>query len=240
MSLFDRLFGRTEPAAIHSTQHRSTDLAEAPDARTWLRTASERDNVWRDFGNLRLPSRRIFVGDPTNGHDGHMENVATIELDALRVWVLEAGPDRNEFEAHRNALVWLEARGTRPVARGRSLDFGVDAACFAIGDGETGDAFKRLTDLELDAGRGDNFEWILPFIQERPHYAGWLEIPPNGHPMFVASTGDDGGFAAVWLHDESDDLSGILVDIAGRESDSLFLDRLLPNRISATARPGTE
>jgi len=58
--------------------------------------------------------------------------------------------------------------------------------------------------------------------------------------MFIASTGDDGGFAAVWLHDGTDDLSGILVDIAGRESDSLFLDKLLPERASATARPSTE
>lgn len=232
MKWFDRLLGRADSTASGSPLSRSADLAEAPDARTWLRAASERDDAWQDLGDLGLPSHRIFVGDPTNGHDGHMENVAAIAADTLRVWVLEAGPDQNEFEAHRNALVWLEARGTTPVARGRSLDFGVDAACFAIGDGATGDAFTRLTDIEFDAGRGDSFEWIQPFIQERPHYARWLEIPPHGHPMFVASTGDDGSFAAVWLHDGSDELSGILIDIAGRTSDGLFLDKLLPKRDS--------
>lgn len=159
-----------------------------------------------------------------------MRASTALDVDSVRVWVFESGPEGSEFEAHTNTLLWLEVLGTPPVTRGSSLDFGVDAACLAFGDLETGHAFTRLSDLEYDAGRGDNFEWLLPHIQEKPHFARWVEIPPDSHRMFIASTGNDGGFAAVWLHDVQDEISGILIDIGGRASDLRFLDKLLPQR----------
>lgn len=200
------------------------------DARSWLRVASERAFVWRDMGELALPSQHIFVGDPTWGDDYHMKQTAPVDADRVTVWVFESGEESDAFHAHTNALVWLEISGTPPTTRGLALDFGVDAACFAFGDLETGRAFTRLTELESAAGRGDSFEWIGPYINEHPNFARWLSIPPDGQPMFVASTGSDGGFSAVWLHDAQDSLSGILIDIAGRASDLRYLDKLLPPR----------
>lgn len=237
MGLFSKLFGRrseSTPSPAGRTDQALSPPAPGPDpaafssARDWLEAASERDFVWRDLGELTLPSRAIFVSDPTGGLDYHMRHTAPVEIDSLRVWVFESGPERPSFEAHTNTLVWLEACGTPPVARGSALEFGVDAACLGLGDLETGHAFTRLTDHELDAGRGDSFEWIGPHIREQPHFARWLDIPPDGHRMFVASTGNDGGFAAVWLYDANDALSGILIDIGGRASDARFLDKLLP------------
>jgi hypothetical protein len=215
VGLFKKLFSRASPVSA---------------ARTWLSNASERDFEWADLGELALPSGGIFVGDPTGGHDYHMRATATVEVQALHVWAFHSGAERPDFEARTNTLIWLEASGAQPATRGLSLDFGVDAACLAFGDLETGHAFTRLSDIEYEAGRGDNFAWLMPYIQELPHYAGWADIPPEGLRMFIASTGNDGGFAASWLHDAQGGLSGILIDIGGRASDKTFLDTLLPPR----------
>ncbi|MBU4612533.1 hypothetical protein IMZ29_18875 [Achromobacter sp. GG226] len=201
-------------------------------AREWLSLTCERPYTWRRAGDLAVPSRRIFVGDPTWGSDAHMEQQGAVSIDSLAVWVLSSGSDPSPYKTDVNGLLWLEANGAVPVAVGHRLDFGVDAACFAVGDVATGQAFTELTDLELDAGRGDSFEWIQPYIQAFPHYARWVSVPPAGLPMFVVSTGNDGGFAAAWLHDAAGALSGILVDIQGRASDRKYLDTLLPARSS--------
>lgn len=232
MNLLRKLLGRDPPSNV------PVPPADTPaTARGWLAAAAARDGcVWRDLGALALPSRRLFIGDPTWGDDYHLRQTASVEMDALRVWVLDSGPNPSTYEAHANTLVWLEALGTPPATRGAALDFGVDAACFALGDVEAGHAFTRLTDHEAAAGRGDSFEWIQPYIQERPHVARWLEIPPDGKRMFVASTGRDGGFAATWLHDRDGALSGILIDILGRAGDGRFLDTLLPEHPAPPAR----
>ncbi|WP_025884831.1 hypothetical protein [Asaia prunellae] len=69
-------------------------------------------------------------------------------------------------------------------------------------------------------------------ISNQPHFASPLNIPPDNVPAFIASTGSDGGFAAVALYDRSNRFSGILVDIAGRSVDQCFIDKLLPERHS--------
>lgn len=235
MGLLSKLFGRAGgnagPPGLPEAQA-SAPTAPPSDARGWLAQAGERPYIWREHGELALPSREIFVGDPTWGDDYHLRQTGSVDVDALTVWVLDAGPQDSIYASHVNGLVWLQAGGGVPRCVGARLDFGVDAACMALGDVATGRAFAELTDLEQDAGRGDSFDWIQPYLEEHPNYARWLSIPPGGLPMFVASTGNDGGFAAAWLHDEAGALSGILIDIQGRASDGRFLDGLLPPRDS--------
>lgn len=222
MQWWKRLFGRQGDTACGlSTPGKS-------DARVWLERASARPYVWRDLGELALPSREIFVGDPTWGDNYHLTHTGAVDVPALTVWVLASPPTDSPYLSHVNGLLWLEASGDTPVAVGTYLTFGVDAACLGLGDLAAGRAFAELTHLELDAGRGDSFEWLLPHIQAHPHYARWLTIPPAGLPMFVASTGNDGGFGAAWLHGENGALAGILIDIEGRAGDSRLLDTLLP------------
>jgi hypothetical protein len=204
---------------------RPAKAQEPHSAQTWLARQSEREEsaVWTQLGELTLPSGRIFVGDPTSGHDDHMQGARAAGVARLEAWTFQ---DR---ETSANHLIWLEAAGTVPVSKSQMLEFGVDAATIGLGDANTGDLFSALTDRELDAGRGDNFDWIMPHIQESQHFAKWLTIPPNDLHMLIASTANDGGYAAVWLHDTSGALSGILIDITGRTSDQLFLDKLLPD-----------
>ena len=51
----------------------------------------------------------------------------------------------------------------------------------------------------------------------------------RGRPIFVISIGRDGGLKTVWVKDREGRLSGILIDVSGRLSDRIFLDRLLGN-----------
>ncbi|WP_114961532.1 hypothetical protein [Tritonibacter mobilis] len=236
---FESIFGRkgkSNSASETEVDKPSSGFVPEPDseepsaARVWLKEVSERDFVWKDLGVLAVPSQELFVSDPACGSDYHMRHTASVEAVELHIWVLESGLDHKGFHDHTNGLVWLEANGNRPFTRGTELGFSVGSASLGIGNIEAGQAFTRLTDYELDAGRGDSFDWISPFLQEKPHFARWLEIPPDRHRIFVASTSNDGGFAAVWLHDAHDLLSGVLIDIAGRASDRLFLDKLLPDR----------
>jgi len=154
---------------------------------------------WKKLGPLALPSGRIFVGDPTGGHDGHMNGAQAVGADALTAWAFQ---DRSTGENH---IVWLEATDALPTHKGAQLDFGVDA------------------------GRGDSFDWLVPHLQISPNFSSWVKVPPAGLPMLLISTRADGGYAAVWLLDAQGTLCGILIDISGRASDQLFLDKLLPD-----------
>ena len=198
--------------------------ATADDARDWLARAGERSLAWTDHGALTLPSGRLFVGDPTGGGAYHMTATGAVE-GPLRL-LTARDPDAPNPDA--NALIWLEAGGTPPVATGTRLGFGVDGATLALGSVEAGEAFTALEEIELDAGRGDNFDWIMPHIQISNDFAYWLGVPPGDERMFLATTRADGGYEAVWLLDADGAVSGILIDISGRASDGLYIDTTLP------------
>ncbi len=232
MNLLRKLLGLDPPSGLPA-QPEDTPTT----ARGWLAAAAARDGcVWRDLGVLALPSRRLFVGDPTWG------TTITCARPHRSRWTRCRSGYSIRVRTHpltrRTPTPWSGWRGWAHRRRrgGRRWISAVDAACFAVGDIEAGHAFTRLTDHDAAAGRGDSFEWIQPYIQERPHVARWLVIPPDGKRMFVASTGRDGGFAATWLHDRDGALSGILIDILGRAGDGRFLDTLLPERPAPPTR----
>ena len=192
-------------------------------AREWIVETGARKGVWKDHGPIGFPSGRMFVGDPTWGDDYHLRGHMPVPDVPVRVWSYSEG-------GGINFSIWLEAAGTLPASRGEALNFGVDAAVLALGDLETGEAFVALGERRLDAGKGDSFDWIMPHIQAAANFAKWLPIPPDNQPMFLATTNNDGGYAAVWLYDAGGALSGILIDLRGRASDLKFLDVLLPDK----------
>ncbi|WP_104494381.1 hypothetical protein [Paracoccus denitrificans] len=194
---------------------------DATPARDWIAQASGRPGAWTDHGLLELPSGMLFVGDPTWGDDYHIRDPRRLATAALRVF------SRSD-EQGRNLALWLEAAGGEPKATGERIEFGVDAATVALGDLEGGRALVAWGESRLEKGLGDSFDWLSPILQEKMNFARWLPIPPDDRPIFIASTGMDGGLAAVWLLDERGSLSGILIDIAGRASDGQYLDTLLP------------
>ena len=189
-------------------------------ARIWLVESAARPGNWHDHGQLALPSGSIFVGDPTWGDDYHIRDPRRLDA-SLQVFTRTA-PEGD------NLLIWLEANGNRPAKTGDKIEFGVDAATIALGDLGAGQALVDLGTTLQDQGKGDSFEWLMPAIQEQRNFARWLPIPPADQPIFLVSTGNDGGYAAVWLLDERGALSGILIDIMGRQPDLKFLDTLLP------------
>jgi len=134
----------------------------------------------------------------------------------------------SEAVEERNYLIWIGFTGETPVATGETLGFGVDAAMFALGALEGGQAFVDLGERNIDAGKGDSHDFILPHIDQPHDYAKWLPIPGSRERIFLVSTGSDGGGQATWLIDANGATSGILIDIAGRASDGRYLDKLLP------------
>ena len=189
-------------------------------ARLWLGESAARAGFWQDLGPLARPSGRIFVGDPTWGDDYHIRDPRPL-AGPLQVFT-RTDPDGP------NLLIWLEANGNRPAATGDRIEFGVDVATIGLGDLGAGQALVDLGEALQDQGKGDSFEWLQPALQQQQHFARWLPIPPEDQPILLVSTGNDGSYAAVWLLDERGELSGILIDIAGRQPDLKFLDTLLP------------
>ena len=190
-------------------------------ARQWIAEQSAHQAEWTDHGPLSLDSGKIFFGDPTWGDEYHIRDPRPAPAPELRVWTLDA-PDG------RALVVWLEATGNAPVSRGPQADFGMDAAMFAFGDLAGGQALVTLGEQLQDEGKGDSYAWLWPQIESDRYYAKWLPIPPDDKPIFVVGTGMDGGLGAVWLLDQTNAVSGLLIDIAGRASDGRFIDLLLP------------
>ena len=189
-------------------------------ARQWITDSAARPGDWRELGQLALPSGQIFVGDPTWSDDYHIRDPR--RLDGVLQVFTRVAPEGESL------LIWLEANGNRPVKTGEKIEFGVDAATIGLGDLAAGQALVSLGEALQEQGKGDSFEWLMPAIQEQQNFARWLPIPPENQPMLLVSTGNDGGYAAVWLLDDRGALSGILIDIAGRKPDLKFLDTLLP------------
>lgn len=218
MQFWSRILKALTTGSLISAAPAAADTASA--ARTWIANASARPGEWREHDRLELTSGRIFVGDPTWGDDYHIRDPRAL-TGTLRVFT------RSAPEGY-NLLVWLEANGNRPAHAGKQIEFGVDAATIGLGDMAAGQALVDLGEARQDQDQGDSFDWLMPYIQEQQHFARWLPIPPGDQSIFLVSTGNDGGYAAVWLLDDTGALSGILIDIAGRKPDLLFLDKLLP------------
>lgn len=223
MRFLSRLLGTLTAGTLASAAPAGAEAVSA--ARGWIDTASARPGEWREHDGLDLRSGRIFVGDPTWGDDYHIRDPRPL-TGTLRVFT------RSEPDG-ANLLIWLEANGNSPTQTGEQIEFGVDAATIGLGDLAAGQALVALGEARQDQGQGDSFEWLMPFLQEQQHFARWLPIPPGDQSIFLVSTGNDGGYAAVWLLDSTGALSGILIDIAGRKPDLKFLDKLLP----AASRP---
>lgn len=201
----------------------SPALADTP-ALGWLTGASEREGVWRDHGRIEFPSGRLFVGDPTSSSDQHMRDPRAAPAAAGQLYTFGDGRDG------QNYLIWIQFSGQTPVSKGEVLGFGVDAATIGLGSVEAGQALIDLGERNLDAGKGDSFDFLIPHIQATQHFAKWLPLPGSNTSIFLVTTGNDGGLEASWMHDSSGAVSGILIDIRGRSSDGLFLDKLLPIR----------
>ena len=189
------------------------------DARDWIAAHAAAPGTWQDHGDLALPGR-MFIGDPTWGSDHHITNTYPAPAPLLRVWTLS--------DPRGNLALWLENTGALPAASGDKVEFGVDAAMFALGTLESGQALVDLGERGQAEGTGDSFDWLC----EQPAYAErqttWLEIPPGDHRMFLATTPGDGGFAATTLLDGTGAVSGILIDIRGSNQNGKFIDELLP------------
>lgn len=188
--------------------------------RNWIHAASEHSAVWQSSGQLELPSGTIFIGDPSWGGDYHLRGTMAVSADQLDVWLLVSS-DGKQVHA-----VWLEANGNLPVTVSGNIDFGTDSAYFALGDLVTGQAIADIGDLDIPEVP-DSFEFFLPHIQNFGFTAIWLDVPPDDLPVLAVETKQDGGLKAVWTEDIEGDLSGILIDITGRASDQLFLDKLV-------------
>lgn len=190
--------------------------------RSWILDASEHNATWQAFGQLDLPSKTIFIGDPSWGGDHHLRGAQAVSSSQLDVWLLVSN-EQNQVHA-----VWLEANGALPVRSSKSMDFGSDSAYFALGDLATGQALVDIGNLDLPAVP-DSFEFFLPHIQNSGFTGMWLDVPPLNLPVFTVETKRDGGLKAIWAEDIEDNLSGILIDVTGRASDQLFIDKLISN-----------
>lgn len=198
--------------------------AHGETGRDWIANTSGRDGEWIDYGTISFPSGQIFIGDPSWGGDYHMRGVQDVPVDELRVWMYVSevsNPKLNQVQT-----VWLEALGTTPTTTRSRLGFGTDSAYFAFGDARVGHDLANIGDLGL-AALPDSFEFFLPHIQNYGFAGIALKVPPNNAPVFAVETKRDGGLEAVWTEDSNGEFSGILIDIAGRASDGLYLDKLI-------------
>lgn len=137
------------------------------------------------------------------------------------IW-LRLDPQNNRIQ-----LVWLGAQGGAPVQRGQQIEFGIDSAYFAFGDAAVGQDLAQIGAVEPFVAN-DSFEFLLPQVQ-RPGF-NWtvLPVPPGGGSVHLVNTFSDGSRAAVWLHDRSGALSGVMIDVIGLAPGQGWLDRLLP------------
>ena len=193
--------------------------SDASPARDWIDAAQGGAARWQELGTLELPSGRIFIGDPSWGDAYHMKGARPVEADELDVW-LRVG------EAGGITAVWLEASGETPVRISAALPFGMEAAYFALGDKDTGSAIAALGEADLP-DIPDGFALFRPVVQEAGFVADWVPVPPRKLPALAIGTGSDGGLHAVWTRDTAGKLSGILIDVTGRDSDGRFIDLLL-------------
>lgn len=191
-----------------------------PKARDWILSVSERSASWQFLGTLDLPSGSIFIGDPSRGGDYHLRGIKEVNAARLSVWLLIADDSK---QVH---TVWLEADGDLPEKISGEIVFGIDSAYFAFGDLWSGQDLANIGDLNLPK-LPDSFEFFLPHIQN-PGFTGiWLDAPPRNSPVCAVETDRDGGLKAVWTEGGGGRFSGILIDITGRRSDELYLDKLI-------------
>ncbi len=198
-----------------------TDMSAA---RQWVQATSGHSASWKHYGEIKLPSGKIFIGDPSWGDEYHLHGAREVPVAKLDVWLFiseEENPQSNQVHA-----VWLEAAGTMPAKVGGAIDFGVDSAYFAFGDLTTGQELANMKYTD-DSEHEDCFEFFLPHIQNFGFKALWLDVPPKNQPVIAVETKNDGGLTAVWTEDEAGNFSGILIDVTGRASDQFFLDVLL-------------
>lgn len=200
-------------------------------ALSYLADLSERQGEWVDHGDIEFPSGKLFFGDPTYGDDNHIRDPRTTPASTARLWTYSYDFiwQGDGSKGSQNGTLWLEFSGETPVRKGERISFGADAAVIGFGDLIGGTALVALGERWQEAGKGDSFEFLQPFFLDGPHmFTRKVEIPQSDEAIYLATTGTDGGFDAVWLYDANGDVSGILVDIAGRESDAKFIDTLIP------------
>jgi hypothetical protein len=197
---------------------------ESRTGRDWIQTVSGHSASWKKYDELNLPSGEIFIGDPSWGDDYHLHGARAVPVSKLDVWLFVS----NEKNTDENLVhtVWLEASATTPTKVVGAIDFGMDSAYFAIGDLTTGRDLANMRNLDLSQ-YADCFEFFLPHIQNYGFMGLWLNVPPKNQPVLAIETKNDGGLRAVWTEDDKGAFSGILIDITGRVTDQLFLDKLL-------------
>lgn len=200
-------------------------------ARDYLAAISERQGSWVDHGEVAFPSGQVFFGDPTNGDDTHIRTPRPAPAPDMRIftYTYQFIWQGDGSTGEQNGILWLEASGLKPVRKSERISFGADSAVIGFGDLDGGRALVELGRSWQDQGKGDSFEFLMPVLEEMPYMATRkVPIPESDTAIYLVTTGTDGGFDAVWLYDAQGGVSGILVDIAGRESDLKFIDTLIP------------
>ncbi|OCX66707.1 hypothetical protein BFP70_00675 [Thioclava sp. SK-1] len=199
-------------------------------ARDWIAQVSGHMAQWVHHGALALPSGELICDDPSNGHDYLIRYPLPLPVGSIDIWSFTVADETEMHFAQTNLCIWLELRGTRPSLKGPQLDFNVDAGCFALCDLDVARDFVAFDTQLQDQGGKDSWSWLASHLDpDMPNFARWVGITDPEQPqMFLASTGTDGGFAAVPLYDEDGALSGLLIDIAGRRDDRRFIDTELP------------
>lgn len=187
----------------------------------WIDKVASAPGKWTPVGDMQLPSGRMFVGDPSWGDDSHVRGALPSQAARFDIWL------RLDPQSGRIQLVWLAAAGGVPVRRGQQIQFGMDSAYFAFGDAGVGQDLAQIGDLEPFVAN-DSFEFLLPQVQ-RPGFS-WkvLPVPPGDGPVHLVNAFNDGSRAAVWLHDRSGAVSGVLIDVIGMAPGQGWLDKLLP------------
>ncbi|QFT98879.1 hypothetical protein FIU85_16305 [Roseovarius sp. THAF8] len=200
-------------------------------ALSYLADLSERQGQWADHGVIEFPSGKVFFGDPTYGDGAHIKDPRAAPASTARLWTYSYDFiwQGDGSTGTQNGILWLEFSGKTPVRKGERVGFGADAAVIGFGDLNGGKALTALGERWQKAGKGDSFEFLQPFLLDGPYmFTRKVEIPQSDAAIYLVTTGTDGGFDAVWLYDATGDVSGILVDIAGRKSDRKFIDTLIP------------
>lgn len=224
-----RLLGRVL-LAFGVSSVASVAIADAQ-SRAYLADLAERRGTWVDHGDIHFPSGQIFFGDPTNGDDTHIRDPRPAAAPKGRLWThtYDFIWEGDGSTGTQNGIVWIEFSGKMSVRKGERVGFGADAAVIGLGDLDGGKALVALGERWMDEGKGDSFEFLSPILLEGPYmFTKQVPIPQTGTSIHILTTGTDGGFDAVWLYDADDKVSGILIDIAGRESDLKFIDSLIP------------
>lgn len=198
--------------------------AHGETARDWIIEMSGREGEWIDYGEIIFPSGQIFIGDPSWGGDYHMRGAKELPVDHLRIWMYVS--EASNPKVNQVQTVWLEALGTTPKKISSKISFGTDSAYFAFGDARVGYELTNIGDLGI-AQLPDSFEFFLPHIQNYGFTGISLEVPPNNSRVFAVETKRDGGLEAVWTEDVNGEFSGILIDVTGRVSDGIYLDKLI-------------